>query len=680
MGNKHARAGGRIRNLSIGILVGFSLIGGIYYYFAPHPIRGPARLVDASEQMRILKGADTRSLTEKFPQLNPKVVSTGSSNTTDDRPAVTTAASISGRVLDKNSDTAVPNAVVTMTLTNNEVSSSQYSAKCDVDGRYQISQIIGSGEIVLFATASGYCPIQSDIDHIALGQVLNDVDFYLETSAGRIGGHVVNQERQPIPAALVEIISGPQGGGQLALTDEEGGFSIDIPADGEFVLRASKEGYGTERFTGILAGMEQVELILLQAAAIAGRITDQHANPKQGLNVVVTVEHLDTASDAGESLWDVTAKSGANGEYRVDNLSPNYTYTVRATLPIKDTPPTSKNSEGLAAYVRTQKEQEHGLATMIYSRLPNSGLAGQTGVQVHPGQVTRVDLQVDSEETKTALIYGEVTDPETGAPVCPVCIQAFWHEGVASDTFLAGTTTDTDGSYELPLYSVNRKEKVWIVAGWDDTKPVASVEADPEIPKELNLSVLSPITVTVRCVDEEGNPLTGVEINVSTRSTTDEDGRATVYGLAPYVSHTLAAYERSEQYNLTCIGISEPFSGKPGEDLSDIIIPCTHAFGSISGQIVIPLEAEEFMRSRSCFVSFYYGETSSALPMNAPLDSSNRFSLESVKPGNCRIRLFLATWRTQTPLQWWAIIDNVKIKAGQTTDLGLISLIVSEWM
>jgi hypothetical protein len=320
----------------------------------------------------------------------------------------------------------------------------------------------------------------------------------------------------------------------------------------------------------------------------------------------------------------------------------------------------------------------------MHSQVPGSGLAAEGAVAVNPGQVTTVNLQIDANDVKTSVIYGQVTDPITGGPVCPISIQAFWDESVKPSTFLGFTTTGLDGFYQLNLSTVSQRERVWLTVGWDRSRAAGSLEADPEVPKELNFSLSAPITVHVRCVNEAGKPMAGIFVTPMDDTLTDAEGRATVYGLAPNISHTLSAYKPFQPapgirpQSGGRIGISEPFSGQPGEEVNDVLIQCSEAFGTVTGQLVVPPEAEEQMYSYTDVIgTCTYYESGEPVTLMAHLDrKTNRFSLDKAASGRGSIELWIAAPKAK--VRWWALIENVDIVPGQITDLGVVQLNVSD--
>ena len=671
-----------------------ALLVGLYFFVMPHPRGAPSRHVEVAEMKKFFTRPAKPPATAQFPQLKTKVVgamSADGSASESGKSKPLKPASISGRVLDENTGAGIAGASVYLKMTPAKEAAApseetrDYSAPTDANGNYRISDITCFGNTLHFASAEGYSVSQSELDALRPGEAQDDLDIKLKPAVGRIAGRVISPSRDPIPEAQVEVITGPESAHQIAITGATGAFSIGLPAMGMLVLRVTKHGYGTERFNDIAVGTENLELTLPGPCAIAGRVTGKEGKPKRGLKVIVSVEPDAQERSEGYSLWSYSVKTSDDGQYRVDDLSASYTYNVKVAAATRGPLPRQpRASAGLAAYVRQQKEDERDAEEFLHNKVPEAGFAQKAAVQVAPGQVTRVDFQIAEADTDSAIVHGRVTDPESGAPVCPLTLQAFWHESVAPSTYLTTTTTGLDGSYVIYLTSAKPGERIWVTAGWDRSAPAGSAQVDPEVPQELNFSVAAPIVVPVRCVDRNGAPMPDLALTFGGQFVTDADGRAVFYGLAPYVTHTISAYsqKRSGRHSLpeVRVGTSAPFAGKPGEQISEVLIPCSGAFGAITGQIVVPPEAEPYWSAigRDVLHMQLTYEGAERYLRSATMDKRYRFTMDRLEPGTCTFVMWIPTSRTETQSWWWASAENVEIVEGQTTNLGVITLNVSD--
>jgi protocatechuate 3,4-dioxygenase beta subunit len=671
----------------VGVVVLATLIIGLFGYFLfvmPRPIHGPATPVSSGERMKLKSRAGPPAVQE-FPQVVAAIARDRADMRQANESDLIKAISISGRVLDNGTGLGIAEATVQLFEMNRHEQNVrsddriEVSIKTDGEGNYRFPGVSAVGDILLIAAADGYCPLRSQLDYIRAGETYDGVDFLLDAEVGRVAGHVLTDTHGPIAGALVEVFTGPSNSKHMTVTDEQGAFSIALTAVGEVALRATKAGYGTQQFPHITVGMEQLELILVASGAIAGRVTDKQRLPKEGLNVIVSPEMPEQFGGAGESVWSNSVKTDENGQYHVKDLSEAYTYMVRIPYTVRELLPENRSLEGLAAYVHSQLQQEREMDKLVLATLPEAAIALREGVRVYAGQVTTIDLVVDTNDTMPALVYGYVTEPKSGLPVSPVRVQAFWSETAAIGTFLAGTTTDVDGFYQLYMPTIIRREKVWISAGYRLDTPVASLEVEPGSSKELNLSVAAPITVPVRCIDEAGNPVGGEEVEVGVGIAmwpVSADGRVTIYGLAPGRTYLVGAQMRGAEGREIHLGVSAPFSGEPGETVPEVTILCRRAFGTIVGQLVMPPEAEEYVRFNRVMTSLTYEESGFRATYAAEINGSYQFTIHEAGYGRCAFEVSILG--RDKGLEWWAYIPEVEVVPGQTTDLGTLSLNVSE--
>ena len=218
-----------------------------YVCLAPHPVHAPATRADASGLARLTQAR----ISEDYPQLNASIAQDSGSD--KDSPQTSRAdsvpASISGRVIDQETGSGLVAATVSLTFMNSANLATQDPARAPIsvetgeDGAYQFSEIAGEGEMILFASADGHGSQVSELHLIRPGRAYQDVDFALKRAIGEIAGRVVDTEHTPVPGAVVEVTTGPEGSGAIAVTDEAGAFTMALPAEGLYVLLVGKEGY-----------------------------------------------------------------------------------------------------------------------------------------------------------------------------------------------------------------------------------------------------------------------------------------------------------------------------------------------------------------------------------------------------------------------------------------------------
>ncbi len=89
-----------------------------------------------------------------------------------------------------------------------------------------------------------------------------------------LAGTVMNQAEEILAGVAVEVSLETAGISESAVTDKQGEFSVELPAEGEYQLKLSKEGFATREELIFLALGEQqaIQIKLLDAAA--GRRSD----------------------------------------------------------------------------------------------------------------------------------------------------------------------------------------------------------------------------------------------------------------------------------------------------------------------------------------------------------------------------------------------------------------------
>ncbi|MFB8007024.1 MMPL family transporter [Nocardia sp. NPDC056000] len=137
-----------------------------------------------------------------------------------------------------------------------------------------------------------------------------------------IGGHIRRDDRHPVSAATVTLIS--QRGQQVsrATTDFSGGYTIEPPAPGSYVLIVSADGYQPTAVNVTVRndGAHQLDVTLSGSGEVSG--------------VVRTIEH-EPVPDATVSVTDLlgdvagTAVTAADGTYTCHGV-PAGTYTLVA--------------------------------------------------------------------------------------------------------------------------------------------------------------------------------------------------------------------------------------------------------------------------------------------------------------------------------------------------------------
>ena len=162
-----------------------------------------------------------------------------------------------------------------------------------------------------------------------------------------------------------------------------------------------------------------------------------------------------------------------------------------------------------------------------------------------------VVLQSAAEaQPATAVIRGRVTDKDSEAPIARAVVRLASRDSPGQQVV---TLTDNDGRYELGGLAAGTysgfvaagQHRATHLTGWlgDDRRGQMVLKAG-EVRTEVNIALPRAMAMTVRVVDEWGEPLAGVWISLksadsgatqppSFRRWTDDRGRLRIYQFAP---------------------------------------------------------------------------------------------------------------------------------------------------
>ncbi len=297
-------------------------------------------------------------------------------------------------------------------------------------------------------------------------------------------------------AGLSEVYKSIESLAAQTVSDAAGRFSLRLEPRIVYDLVAIQSGFARIRLHSLYAG-EDLRIVLGRAASISGLVTDAgDGMPLAGVEVMAT--QGTTQSRGDERLY---ALSGADGEFRFENLPPNY-FDLRFDL---------------AGYAR-----RYG-----------------TELTIVEGEQARADVTLD----RGATLRGRVTDGDTHLPI----------PGAEVGLRLAShpARTDADGRYLLTGVPVGYSDSVFIRAvGYGKYDfPLRDVPAEG---LEQDFGLLRGRTALGRVVDQNGVPVSGARIVAASQKNafdswqtdrrltqTDEAGLFTLTSLRVDLRHTL---------------------------------------------------------------------------------------------------------------------------------------------
>jgi carboxypeptidase family protein len=262
----------------------------------------------------------------------------------------------------------------------------------------------------------------------------------------------------------------------------------------------------------------------------------------------------------------------------------------------------------------------------------------------------------------TSEIRGRITDKETGLPI---------PDAVVSLTMAGGrehkvTATDSDGRYRFAELTHGEYAVFVGLADFRAThlragaKPYPIVLKPGEIREQVDVALPRARAMTVRVVDDLGEPLAGVQVTLESTDgrfrsggfmrTTDDRGRLRLFGLAEgrYTicaetgSFAGGASSQRERFLPTCYP-----SAAPGRDAEVITLGRSDLDGieirmrrgktySVSGMV---LDSAGLPPPPMSMISLTYSVRGGSSSMGGRLETDGRFTFASVIPGEYAIEV-----------------------------------------
>jgi len=218
--------------------------------------------------------------------------------------------------------------------------SSQTSAGAmtDANGRYEVSGL-DDGTYTVQTVNAAFSPYSTQYE------VHGSDTFDINIKTVTVKGHVIDAaDSKPLNEASVELRSGQSAfGGQSAITDSSGNFTIENVAAGSYQITADKSGYGHDarQITITDTTPEDVQFQLSPSDGITIRAVDTRDNTALTVNVlrVVDAQGNELPSQSGFfGSSEVVKLALAPGTYRVTVTARNYApQTISMTSPSQQT-------------------------------------------------------------------------------------------------------------------------------------------------------------------------------------------------------------------------------------------------------------------------------------------------------------------------------------------------------
>ena len=224
----------------------------------------------------------------------------------------------------------------------------QYIAGSHTDDTGVYAIPLRSGQYFVYANAEGYGGLYYggyDDPLATRVTILQDentaIDFLLSPQATISGNVYESDGLTPVEGAYVDAWPLAGGQGMGATTDENGAFTIGGIATGEYVARASKDGYVEEFYLeadrwGTATAIQSVQpndspgidFTLELAGSISGYVFETDGTtPIQGVNVCAVLNDPNgfiNCDETGEDGYYQIARLAGNPAYKVLTWSPGY--------------------------------------------------------------------------------------------------------------------------------------------------------------------------------------------------------------------------------------------------------------------------------------------------------------------------------------------------------------------
>ncbi|MFN7990336.1 MAG: carboxypeptidase-like regulatory domain-containing protein [Thermoanaerobaculia bacterium] len=244
-------------------------------------------------------------------------------------------------------------------------------------------------------------------------------------AAGRsVAGAVRDDLGSVVPGARVRLCSGPPVAGRPGAVDRstlsgsDGSFTVTgLPVDESFAFSASASGH--EEARGTLGGETRLEVVLVRAQHVSGRLVDDTGAPLAGVPVAVTYVTTKVTTDA---------RGNERRSTMVEGHAADVTSGVDGTFSF---------FRNLPASVRVEPGRQGLLA--------EPRILEPLGEEEPRGEADLGDLVV----RKGRVLTGRVLRADGGAPVPGARLEASWKTDAPGELGGVSATSEADGSFRL---------------------------------------------------------------------------------------------------------------------------------------------------------------------------------------------------------------------------------------
>jgi RNA polymerase sigma-70 factor, ECF subfamily len=445
-----------------------------------------------------------------------------------------------------------------------------FLATTDHRGYYRISGIRFAESATVFAHKEGYVGTYARPDGqqprvvFQPGDALEGIDIRL-SSGVTLKGRVLTPDDLPVPDAIVHIMgvgtthskrtSGPTscGGEGLTFTDEQGGFSLDFYELADYCnLQVISKAHGQSTFRMVDIRGENILLRMEPPARMNGAISGLNGRFVTDKRLALRgISYLPTKhGKSGRFGTEYVAELDRRGHYEITGIDPGQSYSVTIIdTKGREVTPQLHMVDFIAGETRVWDYTLYE-PSIIRGRV----LSEQSGLPIKDVEV-RCDKDGEPLSASTTIVWND--------QLSEVRVQK---DGRYEFRILTGP-----GNYMLfPKFMETLKSHVDLREAYGKELQLAGGE---EI--ELDLVMPESCTLSVQVVDQEGNPVPDVLVEMRQSNgrygdsrRTDDAGRISFSGFPPHEPCNMA-FGQNPGYVGTQIG---PFIGEPGQEFPEEIL------------------------------------------------------------------------------------------------------------
>ncbi|MFC1735092.1 sigma-70 family RNA polymerase sigma factor [Candidatus Hydrogenedentota bacterium] len=579
---------------------------------------------------------------------------------------------VSGSVVDESGN-SVPGATVTVIATGVSSEKDDWNSKYKEHsafydrghhfhgtsgplGKYAIEGITVAGKAIVQAVA-GDLKGETNVAFSRAGHCQNVLITISESIILR--GRVFTESGVPVTDAVVKVLVLMEPGKQLAgpgeqplslaYTDGQGSFELSVHAKGSATIAVMSRIHGFRTFWSVsVDGQQEAELILPKSATIKGRVTRDGGGSVEGSIVALrgsapAVIVIEGSAGYGSSVEGVAKLASLNreGKFCFENVDPWQLY-----------------------YIQIREDDGKPVS-------PNVSLG-----KLEAGETRIWDHNIE----ESIVIRGNVHGADSGQPLKDVRIKCRKAGRPPEGGAVVSAEVEDDGSYRLLL---NSGEGLYTLTPILTLKPLpeyaAEVSLIPGDEKEIDFTLIEPVTISLRIVDTDGNGIAGAKVGLRVRQKprpgatamggksqggqADENGYFHCASFCPDVEYELRLTHPG--YSPILLG---PYIAGPGDIFEEEVVLSRSAV--ITGIALYDQGAPIVERS---FYASVYDERNQMIHVAIVMTDSNGYFSIGEAVGGRTARLKLATIVNKEVLFQWSS-DLVHWPPGETVDLGEIVL------